>query len=117
MRVTRKGPKTPYWIHLAGRVPFVMAGLWERWEPEGAAPLHSFTILTTEAAPAVRDIHPRMPVILPAGAWDRWLDPDCRPARNSCPFSDPSGEGIESYPVSSLVNSPRNDLPECIEPA
>ncbi|MFH1763985.1 MAG: SOS response-associated peptidase [Gemmatimonadota bacterium] len=111
-----KGPKTPYWIHLAGRAPFVMAGLWERWDPEGAAPLYSFTILTTEAAPAIEEIHPRMPVILPAGARDRWLDPAAT-SEELLPLLLPLREGIESYPVSSRVNSPGNDLPECIEPA
>ena len=25
--------KTPYWIHLADKEPFAMAGLWEKWAP------------------------------------------------------------------------------------
>lgn len=111
-----KGQKTPYWIHLAGREPFVMAGLWEKWNPGEAAPVYTFTVLTTEAAPAIREIHPRMPVILPAGARDRWLDPDASP-EDILPLLRPYGEGIEAYPVSTRVNSPRNDVPECIEPA
>ena len=110
-----KGPKTPYWIHLAGREPFVMAGLWEKWDPGESAPLYTFTILTTEAAPAIREIHPRMPVILPVGARDRWLDPDAAP-EDLLPLLRPFEEGIRAYPVSTQVNSPRNDLRECIEP-
>jgi putative SOS response-associated peptidase YedK len=111
-----KGLKTPYWIHLAGREPFVMAGLWEKWEPGDTVPLYTFTILTTEAVPTIREIHPRMPVILPEGVRDRWLDPSAAP-EDILPLLRPHGDDIEAYPVSTLVNSPRNDLPECIEPA
>ena len=111
-----KGPKTPYWIHRAAREPFVMAGLWETWDPGETAPLYTFTILTTEAVPSIREIHPRMPVILPASVHDRWLDPKAAD-EDLLPLLRPYGEGIEAYPVSTRVNSPRNDLPECIEPA
>jgi len=110
-----KGPKIPYWIHRPDREPFLMAGLWEKWVPVDAAPLYTFTILTTEAAPAIHEIHPRMPVILPAGARDQWLDPDAR-AEDLLSLLRPFEEGIEAYPVSTLVNSPRNDVPDCIQP-
>ena len=63
-----KAPKVPYWIHRADGEPFVMAGLWEKWNPGEGCPLYTFTILTTEAAPEIRGIHPRMPVILPRRA-------------------------------------------------
>ncbi len=111
-----KSPKTPYWIHLAGREPFVMAGLWEKWDLGEAAPLYTFTILTTDAAPAIREIHPRMPVILPLHASDGWLDPNASPG-DLLPLLRPFREGIRAYPVSTQVNSPRNDVPDCIEPA
>jgi putative SOS response-associated peptidase YedK len=101
---------------MAGREPFVMAGLWEKWDPGEGAPVHTFTILTTEAVPAIREIHPRMPVILPASARDSWLDPDAGPDV-LLPLLCPYGEDVQAYPVSSLVNSPRNDAPECIEPS
>ena len=111
-----KGHKTPYWIHMAGREPFVMAGLWEKWHPGEGAPVYTFTILTTEADPTIREIHPRMPVILPASARDQWLDPEADPDLVLSLLRS-FGEGVQAYPVSSLVNSPRNDSPECIEPA
>jgi putative SOS response-associated peptidase YedK len=111
-----KGQKTPYWIHLVGREPFLMAGLWEKWDPGEGSPVYTFTILTTEAVPAIREIHPRMPVILPASARDPWLDPDAGPDV-VLPLLRPWGEGFQAYPVSNLVNSPRNDAPECIEPS
>jgi putative SOS response-associated peptidase YedK len=113
----KKASKTPYWIHLPEREPFSFAGLWERWAPEGAEELFTFTILTTQAAPSIEAIHPRMPVILSPRHRDRWLDPDAS-SEELLPLLRPFSEGdLSSYPVSTLVNSPRNDTPECIEPA
>jgi putative SOS response-associated peptidase YedK len=110
----RQPSKTPYWIHRADRGPFVMAGLWERWEPRNGPPLHTFTILTTDAVPELRPIHPRMPVILPQDSAEEWLDPGSR-SEELTSLLRPFGAGLQSHPVSTVVNSPRNDGPECIE--
>ena len=111
-----KGSKQPFWIHRATREPFGLAGLWERWVPPEGDPLHTFTILTTEATEVIRDIHPRMPVILAPEAWDRWLDPQAR-EKELLGLLGFYGEGdLQARPVSTLVNSPRNDQPACIEP-
>jgi len=62
-------------------------------------------------------IHNRMPVILPRGAPDRWLDPTVgEAALRECLVPLPA-EDLEAYEVSTLVNSPRNDSPECTRPA
>ena len=57
-----------------------MAGLWSTWRPKGAPkdspPLLSCTIITTDAAGPLAEIHDRMPLTISASDWDRWLDPD-----------------------------------------
>ena len=61
-------------------------------------------------------IDDRMPVILPPGARERWLDPTMSEAelrRLLVPL--PAGE-LNAYEVSALVNSPGNDSPECVKP-
>ncbi len=111
------GNKTAFWIHMEGRIPFAFAGLWERWNPREGTPLFTFTILTTEAAPDIREIHSRMPVILPRESWARWIAHET-PEEDLVPFLKPyEGGGLRAHAVSSLVNSPRNDLPACVEPA
>jgi len=109
------GTKVPHWIHRADEGPFVMAGLWDRWDPEEGEPLFTFTILTKEATPDLADIHPRMPVILPSGALDVWLDPDA-PGEEVLILLRQSNPEMKARPVSTLVNSPSNDSPECIHP-
>lgn len=110
-----KGGKTPYWIHLESREAFAFAGLWEKWTPAGGPPIHTFTIITTEASSKIREIHPRMPVILPPEDWGAWLNPTSDPA--GLPDLLAPGESLlmTAHPVAPLVNSPRNDDPRCIE--
>jgi putative SOS response-associated peptidase YedK len=107
--------KVPHWIHRVDGEPFAMAGLWEKWEVEDRDPLFTFTILTVPAVPALSDIHPRMPAILPRAELDIWLDPDAN-LEATLDLLGPNGEGLEARPVSTLVNSPRNDVPEILQP-
>jgi putative SOS response-associated peptidase YedK len=86
-------------------------------ESKDAKPLDTFTILTTEPNELMRPIHNRMPVILKPGDYAKWLEPG-GPAKDVVDLLKPyDADVMEAYPVSTLVNSPRNDLPECVEPA
>ena len=58
-----------------------------------------------------------MPVILPSGAYDLWLDPDADREQISDLLIPYPGDDLETYPVSRYVNSPRNNDEHCIEPA
>ncbi len=112
-----KEGKTPYWIHPSRGRLFAMAGIWDRWEPEEGDPLYTFSILTTRAAPEIRAIHPRMPLMIPDSRRDTWLDPEAS-TDDLEPLLEASMEGgLAFHPVSTEVNSPRNDNPGCIEPA
>jgi putative SOS response-associated peptidase YedK len=109
--------KVPHWIHLPSREAFTMAGIWERWDPTEGDTLYTFSILTTEAGPEIKPIHPRMPVIIPGGGREEWLDPNAEPGELAGLLRPYQEEPLEAFPVSTLVNSPRNDNPACIEPA
>ncbi|MCP4756268.1 MAG: SOS response-associated peptidase [Proteobacteria bacterium] len=108
--------KTPFHIRMKSTKPFAFAGLWEKWQGPGGELVFSCTIITTDANDLLRPIHARMPVILPQGSYERWLDttvePDDRTRELLQPY--PSQE-MEAYPVSKRVNSPGNDSPDCIQ--
>lgn len=109
--------KQPMRIRRRDRRPFAFAGLWERWRKGDAEPVESFTVLTTEPNDLLRPIHDRMPVILAPEDFDRWLDPALRsPDAVSGLLAPCEDDELEAYPVSTLVNSWRNDVPACIEP-
>ena len=58
--------KQPYFLALGDGPPLSFGALWERWD-KGGDSLESFTIITTEAAPELADIHHRQPAIVGAG--------------------------------------------------
>ncbi len=106
--------KQPMFIHLADRKPFAFAGLWETWHP-GDENILSCTIITTEPNELMSTIHTRMPVILPPSAWEEWLDPDeQQPEALAHLLTAYPASQMAAYPVSTLVNSPAYDSPECI---
>jgi len=124
--------KQPYRVALPDDDLFAMAGLYERWEPPqrqtglgefGASGgdsggeddiVESFTIVTTEPNEAVADLHHRMAVILDPDEESTWLQGS---TDDVSALLDPYDGPMQTYPVSSAVNSPANDSPELIEPA
>lgn len=55
-----------------------------------------------------------MPLILPKGAYERWLGTESDPQDLLVPF--PSEE-MAIWPVSTRVNKPENDGPSLLDPA
>ena len=73
-------------------------------------PLLSCTIITTDAAGPLAEIHDRMPLTISASDWDRWLDPDA-PIDEGLLRGHGDLDRIEIREVSRLVNSIRNNGP------
>ncbi|MGI9621933.1 MAG: SOS response-associated peptidase [Acidimicrobiales bacterium] len=109
--------KTPMHIHRVDGDPFAFAGLWDTWrDPEGEL-IRSCTILTGSPNEKIAEIHNRMPILLPPGAWDEWLDPDLRDPDHLEKFLVPApAELMDFYPVSTEVNNPRTRGEQLIQP-
>ncbi len=110
--------KQPYRIGMSGGQAVAFAGLWESWSgAEDGAVVETFTILTTEANRKLRPIHPRMPVILAPESYETWLDASPETAERALSIARPFAAGpMAFYRVSTRVNSPRNDDPDCLKP-
>jgi putative SOS response-associated peptidase YedK len=109
--------KQPMWIGLQSQRPFALAGLWEQWTPADGEPLETCSIITTEPNGFMAKIHNRMPVILAPASYDQWLDPTFQHIEPLKALLRPYlGEELMAYPVSTLVNNPRHDVPQCLEP-
>jgi putative SOS response-associated peptidase YedK len=115
-----KSPKTPFYMYGTDGELLFMAGLWSTWRPRDApadsAPLLSCTIITTDSAGPLADIHDRMPLTISERDWDRWLDPDA-PVDEGLLRGHGDLDRIAVRQVSRLVNSVRNNGPELIEAA
>ena len=108
------GKKTPYRIFLKEPRIFSFAGLWEKWKAPDGSLLHTFTIITTAANEFMSNIHERMPVILSPQDENRWLS-ETDESRILSMLRPCPPELMDAYPVSDLVNSPRNEGPEVIK--
>jgi len=58
-----------------------------------------------------------MPVILPPDAQSAWLSRETPPEALSALLVPHSADGMRAYPVSSRVNTPKNQDADLIEPA
>ena len=107
--------KQPHLIRMKDGAPFALAGLWEHWTSPDGSEVESCTLLTTEANDFMQPLHHRMPVILDPEDFDLWLDPEIQHAELLRPLFTPyADDRMDDYPVSTHVNSPRNDDVECI---
>ena len=107
--------RIPMRFTLKSGEPFAFAGLWERWKAPSGEDILSCTIITTSPNAVMQPVHDRMPVMLSSEAESLWLDADAQDTETLTRLLVPfPAEEMDAYEVSSLVNSPRNDLPECI---
>lgn len=106
--------KQPYYIHFKNEELFAFAGIWEVYANADAEVIHTYSIITTEPNAMMSEIHNRMPVIVDKEHMHDWLhEPDLkRLSTLMVPFDDSK---MEAYPVSTLVNSTKNDNPKLTE--
>ncbi len=101
-----KPAKLPFYISRKDGLPLTFAGLWEAWI-DG---MLSCTILTTEAAEGIRDLHNRMPLMRAPDGFEPWLT-------GAEPVIDPGIDAaVKVTPVSPKMNSPNYNEPDCIAP-
>jgi putative SOS response-associated peptidase YedK len=109
--------KIPLFIFLKDHRPFAFAGLYDVWKSPAGEKILSCTIVTTTPNEFIGQFHHRMPVILKPEDESLWLDQAVRDwstlRQILKPF--PAAE-MSAYEVSSLVNSPANNSPECLAP-
>src|SRR5580765_300191 len=93
---------------------FAFAGVWDRWRSPAGQVVESCSILTTAPNELLDGVHDRMPVILPQRHYQTWLTAPATEAQRLAELLVPFDASVmQRYPVSSLVNKPENDVPEC----
>jgi putative SOS response-associated peptidase YedK len=106
--------RLPIYFYLKTKAIFAFAGLWEYWRSPEGKEIRSATMITSTPNNLVGKFHDRMPVMLPRDVYQIWLDPHTGQSDlQSLLKPYPDGE-MDCYPVSPLVNSPKNDSPEIV---
>jgi len=109
------GQKQPYYFRLKGGEPMFFAGLWSRWHGGGREVL-TFTIIVTAPNTLAAEIHDRMPAIVAPEHCHAWLNPMTDLQEAQAFLAPYPAAGMEYWPVSRLVNNPKNRGPEVIRP-
>ena len=108
--------KIPQHIHLVGRHLITFGGLWDEWRDGEDRALRSFTVITTAPNALMATIHDRMPLIITPENRAQWLD-SATPMTDLQALMSPLPDGMLSAdPVGDLVNSPRNEGPDLLQP-
>ncbi|MBX0359239.1 SOS response-associated peptidase [Halobacillus sp. Nhm2S1] len=108
--------KKPVRIQPEKRSLFAFAGLWDQWEGDEES-LYTCTILTQDVNEFMAPIHNRMPVILPEGREDEWIEPVKWSPSDAKGFVEQlTMDDLRAYEVSDYVNSAKNEGPDCIAP-
>lgn len=110
---TKEGEaRLPWYITRADGAPVVFAGVWQRWERDGAAHT-TCAIVTTGAGKAISQIHHREPVTLAPGDYAKWLGEE---GHGAALLMRPAPEAhLEFFRVDAAVNSNRAAGPQLIE--
>lgn len=115
--------KQPFFIHRADGGPLAMAGLYEIWrdptrdDDDPNRFRWTCTVLTTQAEDELGRIHDRMPLLVEPERYADWLDPTRSDPDDLRSLLVPAAPGrLEAYPVSTAVNSVRNNGPELVAP-
>ena len=112
-----KETRRPHYARMKSGDPFAFAAIWERLQSPDGSEILSSAIITTAPNEVIAPVHNRMPVILSPQDYHRWLTPGEVAAGELDPLLKPHpSEGMEIYPVSTVVNNPRNDHAACIRP-
>lgn len=113
--------KQPYYITMSDGSPFAIAGLWEHWEGNDGSALSTCTLLTTDPNELMEKLHNRMPVIVAPEDYAMWLgngseeSPAALDQLRHLLRPYPAAH-MKAYPISTFVNTVRNEGAQCIEP-
>lgn len=109
-------PKQPFFITAREGGPVAFAGLYEVWrDPATEELVRTCAVVTTRASDELAYLHERMPVVLAADARDVWLDRSVADTELLSGLLLPR-DGFAAYPVSTDVNSVRNNGPSLVAP-
>jgi putative SOS response-associated peptidase YedK len=110
----RQDRSQPFYIFHPEKKLLPMAGLWTTWETTENEIIHSYTVITTSPQKEIRHIHNRMPAILNPMAIDEWIHCEKTPSNQAMTNLVSMVKPLAFHPVSSFVNSPKNNTIDCI---
>jgi putative SOS response-associated peptidase YedK len=112
-----KPEKQPYAVAMANDDMMVMAGLWDEWKSLQGERIRSCTIITCPPNAIAGALHDRMPVVLAADSWAKWLGEEAAtPEELKALLSPCPDEALKVWPVNrTKIGNVRNKGPEVMQ--
>ncbi len=108
--------KQPYFVKLNSGLPFTFGGIWEIWKQPDGTELKTFSIITTPANSEMTAVHHRMPLVISKNHYQSWLDHSSFDENVlKAIIQSNTKNDFQFYPVSTRVNSPKNNDADCIK--
>jgi putative SOS response-associated peptidase YedK len=112
-----EGAGQAYWVRPRRGGLIAFAALMETWLEPGGSEIDTAAILTTAANGALARIRDRMPVVIEAKDFARWLDCRGNEPRHVMDLTEaPDPDFFEAIPVSDKVNKVANTGPDLQQP-
>lgn len=108
--------KQPFRIQKKDASIFCYAGLWSKWISPSGDEINSFTVITQQPNKLMEGIHDRMPVILTKEQEPLWLSEELSPESLLKMIEPYPEDELTAFPVSSKVNSVKNNDASLIVP-
>lgn len=110
------GPKQPWYIFLRDQPIMLMAGLYDTTRDVSGEPFQTYTIITGGPNILMTELHDRMPMIIDPDDAELWMDrEEIEPEPLEHLLQPIAGERMDAHPVSTDVNSVRNNRPDLTE--
>jgi putative SOS response-associated peptidase YedK len=108
--------KLPYYIRPRDDAGMLLAGVWDRWR-NGDEVVESFAVVTAPVHDRLAFVHRRQPVMLSRAEGRRWMDrtEDQTELKDEL-LRSRLPVALSVVPVSTYVNTSRNEGSRCIEP-
>ena len=107
--------KLPHLVRPTDTAGLLLAGVWDRWQdPQSAAVVESFAIVTTAATSAMQVLHHRQPVILDAAGAQAWLDGNTKMEELQALLEPQLRVDLQLVPVGRELNNARHKDPQTV---
>ena len=111
------GSKTPIYVKRKDGLPVLMAGLYSTWVGPDGEEVDTAAIITVAANADLSPVHHRTPAVLEHNSIAEWLDCAHVNGEGAMKLLRTFSPGATTYhPVSTRVNSPKNDDENLINP-
>ena len=108
--------KVPFYFKDPDDKLLTMAGLYDMWKNPDGYLIPTYTVITKDAQQEIAAIHNRMPVILSQKHLDTWLKTENFSISKALELAKNTKSVLEHFSVSNLVNSVKNNSPDCTLP-